>query len=494
MKQEINNSCVPQRIPQRLNLPFLGHSYLLYFTQDTFSAVLKLASELGPIFRLKLGPLDSIAVASLELIKETCDKSRFEKHIGRYLETLRGELNNARFLSAVRGDEPIWGQAHRILLPGFNKGTLQKVYFPRMLDVMKTLFIKWDNTPKDREVNLSGDISRTSLDIMGLCAFNFRFNALLSEEIHPVITTLEEIFMYVAKKFLLPNFLNDLQFRKKKKSAHNVSILYRYVDDILEERKKQPDLEDLNDMPKDFLDLMLNDVDKTTGEKLDIVNIRDQIIGLLIAGAETSTGLLSFAFYNLMIHPDVLEKAYAEIDRVLGTDLSRELSPQDFLQLSYIEKILNECLRLWPPIYLLERKSLEDTLLGGKYPVKRGQHIWQVICAVHRDKAIWGKDADSFNPDRFIPEFTDSLDPYAFIPFSTGRRICPGRHFAMLESTIILSTILQRYRLHLCPGYQFGIRSPLTLQPHTIRVTLEKRNNIGRKSQLFCKALQETGV
>jgi len=458
-------------IPQpRFKLPFIGHLLSLYL-KDPFTSFLNLSSELGPIFRLTLGSRDFIAVSSLEFVKETCDESRFDECIGPVRVGMRKILNNAGFLSVVKTDNPLWRKAHRILLPGFSPQVIQKNYFPIMVEVVKTLFKRWDSTPKEKEINLNADISRTTLDLMGLCAFNYRFNALLSDEIHPLFRSLEGIFEHAGKIAYVP-FLAKLQIRKSKECEHYSSTLYKYANDILEEKKKHAGSPGTH---KDFIDLMLDDIDKKTGEKLDISNIRDQIIGLIMGGAETSTGLLSCALYNLITHPNVLKKAYAEIDAVLGRDLDIMPSLQNFQELQYINKILNENFRLWPPVFVIEREPLEDTLLGGKYPVKKGQCIWAVTSAVQRDKSIWGKDADSFNPDRFNSEL--QLDPCAFLPFGVGQRACPGRQFAMFESTIILSMILQRYKLHLRPGYKLEFKVPFTLQPkNTLWVTLEKRN------------------
>jgi len=468
MNQESKKSSLVLIPEPRFKLPILGH--LLYFSLDPFSALLNLSSKLGPIFQLTLGSRNLIAVSSLELIKEICDETRFDEHIGPPRAGMRKVLNNASFMSVLQTSDPLWEKAHRVLLPGFSTQVIQKNYFPIMLDVVKTLIRKWDSTPKEKEINFNAEISRATLDLIGLCAFNYRFNALLSDKIHPLFSLLEGIFDHATKTAFLP-FLEKLQIKGSKKGERYASMLYKYADDILEDKKKNIGTPGRH---KDFLDMMLNDIDKKTDEKLDVSNIRDQIIGLIMGGAETSTGLLSFVLYSLIMHPDILKKAYAEIDSVLGTDPDAVLSPENFQELPYINKIINEGLRLWPPAIIVEREPLEDTLLGGKYPVKKGQYISLLTCAVQRDKSIWGEDADVFNPDRFKPEII--FDPYAFLPFGVGQRACPGRQFSMLESTIILSMILQRYKLHLRPGYKLKFKVPFTLQPkNPLWITLEKR-------------------
>jgi len=450
-------------------IPFLGH--LLSLKGNTLSSFINLYSKLGPIYRLHLGSYDIVVITSFELVKEVCDDSRFDKYLGVVFGGIKTELLKDG-IGTVLTNEPIWGIAHRILMSGFTQKAVQENHFKGMAETVKTLLAKWDNTPNGKEINLNDEINRTTLDIVCLCGFDFRFNAISSKDVNPFINTVDDLVYSIIARSILPNFLNVIRFRKNREINRTVALLYDCVDDIIEGKKGKVNSPGASN---DFLSAMLNDVDKITGQKLDIANIRNQIMSIIFAGHLTSAGLISFAFYALMTYPDVRAKAYAEVDAVLGTDLNKPPEGQDFLNLTYITRILNECLRLWPPAALIERCPIEDTLLGGKYPVKKGQCIWQVISVVQRDKAIWGMDADLFNPDRFAPELVASRDPCSFIPFGTGKRGCLGRQFAMFEASVIVGMILQRYRLHLKPDYQFKTITSSALRPSTMWVTLEKR-------------------
>ncbi|NJL12785.1 MAG: cytochrome P450, partial [Microscillaceae bacterium] len=162
--------------------------------------------------------------------------------------------------------------------------------------------------------------------------------------------------------------------------------MFKVVDDIIAERKQYPEKYQHN---TDFMSLMLNATDLATGEKLDDANIRFQIITFLIAGHETTSGLLSFAFYYLMTHPEVMQKAYAEVDAVLGGDLSTKPSYKEVMDLKYIQQILFESLRLWPTAPAFSVFATQDTLLGGKYPVKKRQPFIILLPKLHRDLAVW---------------------------------------------------------------------------------------------------------
>ena len=135
---------------------------------------------------------------------------------------------------------------------------------------------------------------------------------------------------------------------------------------------------------------MMTGVDRVSGEQLDDVNIRYQINTFLIAGHETTSGLLSCTIYALLKHPDVLKKAYEEVDRVLGPDLGAKPTYQQVTQLTYITQILKEALRLWPPAPAYGISPLKDETIGGKYKLKKNTFITVLVLALHRDPRVWG--------------------------------------------------------------------------------------------------------
>jgi cytochrome P450/NADPH-cytochrome P450 reductase len=174
------------------------------------------------------------------------------------------------------------------------------------------------------------------------------------------------------------------------------------VDRIIKERKEQGALAAAK---KDLLQCMLTGVDKQSGERLDDLNIRYQIITFLVAGHETTSGLLSFALYFLLKHPSVLAKAYEEVDRVLGADLATPPTVAQVHQLQYVSQILKETLRLWPTAPGFNRHCYADeTVIGGKYRIGKEQTVTVLTPMLHRDKSVWGEDAEEFHPEHFRPE------------------------------------------------------------------------------------------
>jgi cytochrome P450/NADPH-cytochrome P450 reductase len=176
-------------------------------------------------------------------------------------------------------------------------------------------------------------------------------------------------------------------------------------------------LQDRIDSPKpdatDLLNLMLEGVDRETGEKLDIENVRFQIPTFLSAGYETTSSSLTFLYYFLCSNPDVLAKAQQEVDEVVG---DKVITPEMLPKLHYLEACMRESLRIQPPNNLINKVALRDTVLGGKYLVRKGQVISGVQRHFHRDKSVWGEDSDVYRPERMLKDGCVVLPPNAWKP------------------------------------------------------------------------------
>lgn len=219
---------------------------------------------------------------------------------------------------------------------------------------------------------------------------------------------------------------------------------------------------------------MLTGVDKRTGERLSDDNIVAQCITFLVAGHETTSGLLSFAISYLIKHPEVVARAQEEVDRVLGTDTSVLPTYQQIQGLTYITQILNESLRLWPTAAAFTRYPYEDAMVGG-YLLPKGSSITALTIMLHRDPTVWGADAEEFNPDHFKPETRASLPPNAYKPFGSGQRACIGRQFAMQEAVLVLGMLLQRFEFVDQLNYQLKIKESLTIKPEGLQIGIRLR-------------------
>ncbi|KJK55500.1 bifunctional cytochrome P450/NADPH--P450 reductase [Saccharothrix sp. ST-888] len=455
-----------QEIPGPHGLPVLGNIRELSHGNPIENMV-ELAREYGPIYRLQTPAGDRVILSGIDLVDEVCDDSRFDKLVGGGLANLRGAISAGLFSADT--DDPLWHRAHNILMPPFGMQAMRD-YLPMMLDLAGQLMDKWARLNPDEEADVAADMTRLTLDTIALCGFDYRFNSFYRETPHPFVDAMVRTLLEAQHRARVPDFVAPLRKGAQHRFEQDVAYMNETVDRIIQERRESGDTE-----TRDLLGCMLTGVDKQSGEGLPDENIRAQCITFLIAGHETTSGLLSFAVQFLLKHPEVVERARAEVDEVLGTDPSVPPTYEQVHRLTYVRQILEETLRLWPTAPAFTRSPFEDTVIGGRYAVAHGDPLTVLIPALHRDKAVWGADAEEFDPDRLSPERRAKLPPNAYKPFGTGQRACIGRQFAMQEAQLVLGMLLQRFELIDHLDYRLSVKQTLTIKPVGLRILVAPR-------------------
>jgi cytochrome P450/NADPH-cytochrome P450 reductase len=454
-------------IPHPPKQPVVGNMLSLDSTTPV-QHLARLVKQLGPIFWLDMMGAPLVIVAGHDLVDELSDEKRFDKAV-------RGSLRRVR---AVGGDglftadtsEPNWSKAHNILLQPFGNRAMQS-YHPSMVDIAEQLVKKWERLNGDEEIDVVHDMTALTLDTIGLCGFDYRFNSFYRRDYHPFVESLVRSLETIMMTRGLP--LEGLWLKKRRLTlAQDVAFMNKMVDEIVAERRKNAEAAEAK---KDMLGAMMTGVDRVTGEQLDDVNIRYQINTFLIAGHETTSGLLSCTLYALLKHPDVLNKAYEEVDRVLGGDIEARPTYQQVTQLTYITQILKEALRLWPPAPAYGIAPLKDETIGGQYTLKKNTFITILVLALHRDPSVWGPNPDAFDPENFSREAEAARPVNAWKPFGNGQRACIGRGFAMHEAALAIGMILQRFKLIDHKRYQMILKETLTIKPDGFKIKVRPR-------------------
>ena len=461
-------------IPHPPRTPVLGN--MLTVDGDApIQDLMRISREQGPIFWLDMMGTPLVVVSGADLVAELCDEKRFDKAVRGSLRRVRMLGGDALFTAETQ--EGNWQKAHNILLPTFAHRMMQ-TYHEGMLDIAEQLVTKWERLNADEEIDVVRDMTALTLDTIGLCGFNYRFNSFYRSDNHPYVESLVRALEAVMKMRGLP--LEDLTQRKsRKKLEQDVGFMNGIADRIIRERREVP--ADGEAKP-DLLGYMLSGVDRQSGERLDDVNIRYQMNTFLIAGHETTSGMLSFAVYFLLNNPHVLQKAYEEVDRVLGRDINARPTAQQVNQLVYVGQILKESLRLWPTAPAFGLYPYQNETIGGKYKLRKRTFVTVLTAMLHRDPSVWGPRAEVFDPENFAPEREARMPPHAFKPFGNGQRACIGRQFAMTEATLVLGLILQRFRLVDHTRYQLKIKESLTIKPEGLMMRVKLRPDIVRGS------------
>ncbi|GGU50405.1 bifunctional cytochrome P450/NADPH--P450 reductase 2 [Streptomyces albospinus] len=427
----------------------------------------------GPAFLRKFGERETLFVSSLDLVTEAADETRFAKGVSVVLEGVREFAGDGLF--TAYNDEPNWARAHEVLMPAFALGSM-RTYHPAMLKVARRVMASWDRKTADgTPVEVADDMTRMTLDTIGLAGFGFDFESFSRDTPHPFVESMVRCLEWSMKKFArkpgADHSAADAAFRA------DADYLASVVDEVIAARTASGERGE-----DDLLGLMLaatGEGDGRQGPVLDLANIRNQVITFLIAGHETTSGALSFALYHLLKDPLALRMVQREADELWGDEADPDPSFEDIGKLAFTRQVLNEALRLWPTAAVFSRQARTDTVLGGRYPVRAGELVAVLTPMLHRDP-VWGDNPELFDPSRFGPEAEAARSPHAYKPFGTGERACIGRQFALHEATMLLALLVHRYRLIDHADYRLRIKETLTLKPEGFTLTLAARTPADR--------------
>ncbi|KAF7551931.1 hypothetical protein G7Z17_g4675 [Cylindrodendrum hubeiense] len=450
-------------IPEPKGLPFLGNIAALD-SEFPLGSMKSLADQFGEIYRLRFPDRTVVIVSNHALVNETCNEKRFKK------SQVRAGVHDGLF--TARMGEENWGIAHRVLMPAFGPLSIRGMY-DEMHDIASQLALKWARYGPDNSIAVTDDFTRLTLDTLALCSMGYRFNSYYSPVLHPFIEAMGDFLTEAGEKpRRLP--LPAMVYRARdEKLMSDIEVMRSTAKEVLEARKAED-----NSERKDLLDAMLKGVDTKTGKKMNDESIMDNLITFLIAGHETTSGMLSFAFYQLLKHPEAYQKAQQEVDDVVGKGV---IEVGHLSKLPYINGVLRETLRINATIPLFTVEAFEDTVLAGKYPVKAGETIVNLLAKSHLDPAVFGDDANDFKPERMFDENFERLNrefPNSWKPFGNGMRGCIGRPFAWQEALLVMVMLLQNFNFVLDPNYTFDVKQTLTIKPKDMHMRAILRDGL----------------
>ncbi|KAF2665003.1 NADPH--cytochrome P450 reductase [Microthyrium microscopicum] len=455
-------------------LPLIGN--LLDLQDDVpIHALERLADIYGPIYKITMRGKERIIVTSFKLFDELCDENRFWKVPPAAL--VSGPTPPAEGLFSARSSQsPDWIQAHKILMPAFGPLAIEEM-FDEMYDIASQMVMLWAR--KDSGANrvlVSKEMSNLTFDTIALCAMDFRFNSFYQGQgqAHPFVTAMSNLLLNRSNSQQLSSMLKKLlpstneQLRKDAQYQKNLS------EQLVKHRKDNPTDK------KDLLNAMIYGKDPTTGETMRDELVAANMITFLVAGHETTSGLLSFALLNMLKNPSTLFAARQEVDRVVGKE---KITSKHLSELIYVHALLKETLRLTPTAPAITRgprpENKEDPpRLDRKYELPReGSGIVCLLTKIQRDPEVWGVDVEEFKPERMLDEHMEKIPRNAWKPFGTGLRGCIGRSFAIQEAVLAVALILQNFDVAMDdPSYEMKIVQTLTIKPKDfyIRPTLRK--------------------
>ncbi|MGA5822816.1 bifunctional cytochrome P450/NADPH--P450 reductase [Kitasatospora sp. NPDC094028] len=451
-------------IPSPRGIPLLGHTPQIPGTNPVayFVELSKRFPE--GIYGMDIAGIEQVFVYDPDLVAEVCDETRFFKQIEKTpLQHVRDFAGAGLF--TAHQDEEEWGMAHRVLLPAFSQRAM-KSYFGQMLEIARNLVAKWEHR-EGQPVDITDDYTRLTLDTIALSGFGYRFRSFDEEELHPFLDALLGTLVESLRRSQELPVLTRLRKADGRRYRADIRLMRELVEKVIAERRAGK-----GGGEEDLLGLMLEAADPQTGRLLGDDNVRDQVLTFLIAGHETTSGLLSFATYSLMRNPHVLAQAYAEVDRLLPGDTVPDYDT--IMRLDVIPRVLDETLRLWAPIPIFGKAPREDTVIGGRYELRKGMRVNILEAPLHTHPTGWERPHE-FDIDRWLPEQRAAQHPHAYKPFGNGVRACIGRQFALTEARLALALVLQRFKLSDPDDYRMDVRETLTHKPGDFRLVVRAR-------------------
>ncbi|CAE6471441.1 unnamed protein product [Rhizoctonia solani] len=429
---------------------------------------IKLANEYGYTFNLRLFGEDQIMTMEPENIKAilSTDFNSYEKG-----PVFKEKMDSVLGKGVFNADGDMWKFHRGISRPYFSRDRISHFdNFARHSDLAISKILSRLNEPARPGLPVAVDfqdvVARFTLDSGTEFLFGQDVNSLLAPLPYPQEKPKDNSASFaaafgraqdlLADRFSLGSlwpwmelFWNRTEQEMKVIDAYVTPILKRKLDEkralgfdakskTVAENTNANELEEAGDTLLDHL-VQLTD---------DISVIKDELVNILVAARDTTAATLTFAAYMLAENPQIMAKLRGEILSRLGT--SNYPTPEDFKEMKYLRAVLNETLRLFPAVPMNERTAVRSTVLhsgGKKYYVPAGANMPYSVLHMHRRKDLWGPDAEDFDPERWLDERLKKYvtpNPFIFLPFNAGPRICLGQQFAYNEASYFLSRLLQR--------------------------------------------------
>jgi cytochrome P450 len=370
---------------------------------------------------------------------------------------LRPVVGNG-LVTVIGGDD--WLRQRKLVQPAFHRqyiatlGTL-------MTDATSAMLHQWGTYVRERQVfDVDKAMSNLTLQIVSKSLFNVSVSA----ETNNFGQAFLQASAFLADYFHMPFpplFICTTRNRRFWSALQTMdTIVYEVI------RKRRQQQEDVGDM----LSILLNAVDEN-GQRMDDKQLHDEVMTLLLAGHETSANILAWTWYLLAQHPEAQERLHAELDHILA---GRIPTVEDLPQLDYTRMVLEEAMRLYPPAWMLMRRAIQDDEIDGYHIPANSYILWSTYFS-HRHPDFWEKP-EQFYPEHFSAECSANRPRHAYMPFSSGPRICVGNTFAMIEMQLILATIALQYRVSQASGHRVELEPLLTLRPKNgVLISIERR-------------------
>jgi cytochrome P450 len=416
---------------------------------DYFTAM---AQKYGDVSGMRIGKFRSLFINRPDLIEDVLVNNARLYHKGRILRANKYLFGEGLLTS--EGD--FWLRQRRLAQPAFHRARVN-AYAATMAEYAEQMIATWRN---GEERDIHEEMMQLALRIVSKTLFDADVTR-DAKEIGETLDVLLQIAANFGRTILVPLWVpSPRNIRAKLGIKRLEKVIYRI---IAERRANGRDTGDL-------LSILLHAQDED-GSHMNDRQLRDETITLFLAGHETTANTLAWTWWLLAQNPAVEKKFHEELDGVLG---GRAPEVDDLPRLAFLNNVLTESLRLYPTAWGMARLAAEEHEIAG-YPVRRGYGVAFAQWVIHRD-ARWFDAPLEFRPERWGNGLAKQLPRFAYFPFGGGPRQCIGNTFALMEASVVLATIGQKFRFQLVPDHKVTPLASITLRPKNgIQVRLETR-------------------
>ncbi|MEV5513751.1 cytochrome P450 [Streptomyces flaveolus] len=426
-------------------VPLLGHGWKLARDPLAFMAQLR---DHGDVVRIRLGPKTVYAVTTPALTGALALSPDY--HIaGPLWESLEGLLGKEGVATA---NGPLHRRQRRTIQPAFKLDAIP-AYGPIMEEEAHALTERWQ---PGQTIDATSESFRVAVRVAARCLLRGQF---MDERAERLCVALATVFRGMYRRMVVPlGPLYRLPLPANREFNNALADLHLLVDEIIAERRAS------GQKPDDLLTALLEAKDDN-GDPIGEQEIHDQVVAILTPGSETIASTIMWLLQALAEHPEHADRIRDEVEAVTG---GRPVAFEDVRKLTHTGNVIVEAMRLRPAVWVLTRRAVVETELGG-YRIPAGADIIYSPYAIQRDPKSYARNLE-FDPDRWLPERVTELPKYAMRPFSVGNRKCPSDHFSMAQLTLITAALATRYRFEQVAGSNDAVRVGITLRPHDLLV------------------------
>jgi cytochrome P450 len=440
----LNASGIRRAPGKRFPTPF---HFFLEARRDPLAMLSGAAREFGDLVRFDTWPRLTVHLLyHPDAIKHVLQDNNRNYWKGGLIGRVKPLIGEGLFTS--EGD--FWRRQRRLAQPAFHRhrvegfATIMSEAGRRMVEDLEPA------AATGAPVDFMEHMSRVTLRIVGQALFGIDLIGEAASVGRNMLAALqfvsEEVFYLLPSALFVPTPRN-LRFRRAR------AELDRVVLGIIEQRRRAGGGDDL-------LAMLMEARDADTGEGMSDRQLRDEVMTFVLAGHETTAVTLAWACLLLAQHPAVADAVRHEVSAALG---KRAPALSDLARLPLTRRVIDETLRLYPPVAAISRETYApDEIDGYAIPARSG--VMMSAYVTHRHPAFW-RDPERFDPDRFLPENSANRPRFAYFPFGGGPRLCIGNEFALMEAQILLAMIMQRYRVDVAPGHTVEHEIRVTLRP-----------------------------